>query len=66
MEQNGKKLSGEELINEILEILPFTVEDDISYFCKWDELTGVIASPNPELPSIAESCYVDPKDIFGY
>ena len=50
---------------EILKVLPFTVEDDFSYFCKYDELTSVIATPNAELPSIAESCYVDLSDVFG-
>lgn len=53
-------------LEKILAVLPFTVEDDISYFCKYDDLTSVVASPNAELPAVAESCYVDPAEIFGF
>lgn len=34
----------------------------LDYFCKYDELTGVIACPNPELPAIAETCDEDVKE----
>lgn len=42
----------------------FTVEDDFSYFCMYDDLMGVAASHNIELPAIADSCYVDRADVF--
>lgn len=43
----------------------FTVEDDFSYFCMYDDLMGVVASHNVELPAIADSCYVDRADVFA-
>lgn len=49
---------------EIIIISPFAEEDDYSYFCKYDELTGVVACPGTYLPSISESCYASRADIF--
>lgn len=43
----------------------FTVEDDFSYFCMYDDLMGVVASHNVELPAIEDSCYVDRADVFA-
>lgn len=50
---------------EIDVALQLTVEDDFSYFCKFDDLAGVIVSPDTELPSIADSCYIDRKAAFS-
>lgn len=50
---------------EIDVALQLTVEDDFSYFCKFDDLAGVIVSPDTELPSIADSCYIDRKAVFS-
>lgn len=44
---------------EILRVSPFYRDEGFSYFCKYDELVGVIACPDVELPSINDSCYVD-------
>ena len=45
-------------------LLQFTVEDDFSYFCKHDELIGVVAVPNTFLPSIEESCFNTRAQVF--
>ena len=50
---------------EIDVALQLTVEDDFSYFCKFDDLAGVIVSPNTELPAIADSCYIDCETAFS-
>lgn len=50
--------------NEIRVSSQFTAEDDFSYFCKYDSLTGVVASSNTELPALADSCYVNRADVF--
>lgn len=45
--------------------LQLTVEDDFSYFCKLDDLAGIIVRPNTEyFPAIADSCYIDLKEVF--
>lgn len=44
--------------------LQLTIEDDFSYFCKYDDLTGVVASFSTELPAIADSCYISRADVF--
>lgn len=49
---------------EIDVALQLTVEDDFSYFCKFDDLAGIIVSPNTEFPAIADSCYIDRADVF--
>lgn len=50
--------------NEFSASLQFTVEDDFSYFCRYDDLTGVVASPNTELPAIEDSCYINRSEVF--
>ncbi len=45
--------------------IQFTVEDDFSYFCKYDVLTGVVASSSGELPALADSCYVSLTEVFA-
>lgn len=45
-------------------LLKFTVEDDFSYFCKHDELIGVVAIPDTYLPSIEESCFNSRANVF--
>jgi len=42
----------------------FHVEDDFAYFCIYDDLCGIVPSRCLELPAIADSCYVDVKDVF--
>lgn len=39
-------------------VSPFYKEDEFSYFCRFDELTGVIACPGVTLPTLQDSCYV--------
>lgn len=51
--------------NEIRVSMQFTAEDDFSYFCKYDNLTGVVATSNVELPALADSCYVNRADVFS-
>lgn len=46
----------------ILRRSPFLKDDGFSYFCKYDELVGVVACPGIYLPPIDESCYVDITD----
>ncbi len=45
----------------------FTADDKngFSYFLKYDQLTGVVACPGIELPSLQNSCYVPIEEIFG-
>lgn len=50
---------------EIDVALQLTVEDDFSYFCKFEDLAGVIVNPNTELPAIADSCYIDRAKVFS-
>ena len=43
----------------------FAVEDDFAYFCMWDDLMGFGSAVSaPELPAIADSCYVDRSEVF--
>lgn len=43
----------------------FAVEDDFTYFCMYDDLMGIGAVVGaPELPAIANSCYVPREDVF--
>lgn len=51
--------------SEILVMSPFPEEDDFSYFCKYDELTGVVACPGIYLPTVEQSCFVSRADVFG-
>ena len=51
--------------HEEISAIQFTVEDDFSYFCKYDVLTGVVASSNGELPALADSCYVSLDEVFA-
>ena len=44
---------------DTLQISPFYKKDMFSYFCRYDELTDVVACPGVVLPSLANSCYVD-------
>ena len=58
----------ERILHDSYEIdvaLQLTVEDDFSYFCKFDDLAGPIVEPDVELPSIKDSCYIDIKDAFS-
>ncbi len=50
---------------EIDVALQLTVEDDFSYFCKFDDLADPIVQPGSEFPSIANSCYISRKEVFG-
>ena len=50
---------------EIDVALQLTVEDDFSYFCKFDDLAGPIVQTWPEFSSIANSCYISRKEAFG-
>lgn len=49
---------------EIDAALQLTVEDDFSYFCKFDDLADIIATPGTELPAIANSCYINRASVF--
>lgn len=46
----------------------FVPEDDFSYFCMYDDCFWELCCGRPrrgiELPAIADSCYVDVKDVF--
>ena len=44
--------------------LQLTVEDDFSYFCKFDDLADPIVQPDSELPSITNSCYISREEVF--
>ena len=50
---------------EIDVALQLTVEDDFSYFCKFDDLANPIVQPDFELPSITNSCYISREEVFG-
>lgn len=41
------------------------VENDFSYFCKFDELSGVIACPGVDLRSLEDSCFVEREKVFA-
>ena len=56
----AKKLSENE---NIFTVSPFYKEDEFSYFCRFDELTGVIACPGIDLPTLQESCYISCDDF---
>lgn len=40
-------------------------EDCYSYFCKYDELTDVVACPGVDFPALKDSCYVSRESVFG-
>ena len=42
-----------------------TIEDDFSYFCKFDDPADPIVKPDVELPSIADSCYIPRDEAFS-
>ena len=42
----------------------FAVEDDWTYFCMYDDLMGTSVIGVPELPAIADSCYVPREEVF--
>lgn len=44
---------------ELFAVLPFTVEDDFSYFCKYDELTSVIAVNDNGYLAIDPTSYIN-------
>lgn len=50
---------------EIDVALQLTVEDDFSYFCKFDDLAGIVVRPNTEFSAIADSCYIDLEEVFS-
>lgn len=50
---------------EIDAALQLTVEDDFSYFCKFDDLAGVVVNPDTEMSAIINSCYITIADVFG-
>lgn len=39
-------------------------EEEFSYFCKFDELSGVMACPGVVLRPLKESCYRSRKAVF--
>lgn len=49
-----------------LECLKFTVERDIGYFCRYDDLTGSIDNNqnSKQLLAIADSCYIPREKVF--
>ncbi len=44
--------------------LQFTVEDDFSYFCRYDDLSGNYTGISKELPALADSCYINRAEVF--
>lgn len=50
---------------EIDVALQLTVEDDFSLFLKFDDLLNPIVEPGMEFTSIANSCYISRKEVFG-
>ena len=32
---------------------------DFSYFCRFDEVTGVVACPGKKMPALRDSCFLD-------
>ena len=40
-------------------ISPFYRKDMFSYFCRYNELTDVVACPGVALPPLVDSCYID-------
>ena len=45
--------------NAELVVSPFHKKPRVSTFCRWDELTDVVACPGVILPSINEACHND-------
>lgn len=52
-------------IGEFLQVSSLKAEDKFSYFCKYDELTDVVACPGIKFPKLEDSCYISPVEIFG-
>lgn len=50
---------------EIDVALQLTVEDDFSYFCKWDDLQGILPHAHDEFHAINDSCYIPLEEVFG-
>lgn len=50
---------------EIPDVHALPIINDISYFCKFDELSGVIACPGIRLLSFDKSCFVTRESVFG-
>ena len=44
--------------------LQFIVEDDFSYFCRHDDLSGSYSRINKEFPALADSCYINRAKVF--
>lgn len=42
----------------------FAIEDDFTYFCMYDDLMVTSVIGVPELPAIADSCYVPREEVF--
>lgn len=40
--------------------------DNSSYFCKYDELSGIMACPNVVLRPLNDSCYRTREEVFAH
>ena len=46
--------------------LQFVVEDDFSYFCRYDDLSGIYSGISKEVPALADSCYMWASHSGGF
>ncbi len=54
-----------EIIRSLAEPHPSTLDGEYGYFCKYDELTDVVACPGIDFPTLKDSCYVTRESVFG-